>query len=623
VSFQIPNSTDVPQSARYGVGALARIYSSDIQIMSAIGDGVAVISGVQLVPGTTAGTVKVNAGRVVYSTGSLDIAAQDNIACVSNATTNPRWVIYELDTSGVLQANVGAAAALPIPPVVTTGRVVVGAVLIPPSATTVNATLTADDGAAKILDKRWFRIAPEVAFYQPIYTTVTDGVTYANSTTIAAASNNVNINTLTGTQSVTVASTTGFLTKGAFRVTIGASSFVISYNGTDATHFLNCSSAPAGSPSQVLLTGQTVSNAAIITSLTAAFTAANVNSYVTGSALLPVINGNTAANITAVGDAGTAGTWADITRVATGAGTAQTFKFAQVTFTYTRPAWARWLRVYMVSAGGGGGSGSRVANITTAAHGGGGGASGGTTDVTLYAPSLPSSVVVVTGMGGPGGTAVSTNANGNTGCAGSNSTIDGFGVVCSGGAAGVGGITGGAAGGLTGGGNRTGGFTSYVRASVWSAPSGAVTAGGGKGADGTAPAAATNGASTNQGPGSGGGGGGNSAASALQAAGDGGAGEQLFGIFGASTVGGAHSATVGANGPDGSGNAGDIAGAPIGGGGGAGGSGSNLANTAGGTGGKGANWGGGGGGGGNGVSTGASGAGGQGGDPCVLIVAMP
>ena len=86
--------------------------------------------------------------------------------------------------------------------------------------------------------------------------------------------------------------------------------------------------------------------------------------------------------------------------------------------TWTKPATASVVRIFIIGAGGGGGSGRRGAAST--ARGGGGGGSGGAVInyVTMPASVFASTESVVVAGGGAGGVSVSTNdTNGNAGSA--------------------------------------------------------------------------------------------------------------------------------------------------------------------------------------------------------------
>lgn len=86
----------------------------------------------------------------------------------------------------------------------------------------------------------------------------------------------------------------------------------------------------------------------------------------------------------------------------------------QTTFTWTKPANAKFARIILQGAGGGGGGGG---THSTTPYGGGGGASGGYTDVTISVFDITSATVRVGigGSGGVGGTTTTATAGGTGG----------------------------------------------------------------------------------------------------------------------------------------------------------------------------------------------------------------
>ena len=88
-------------------------------------------------------------------------------------------------------------------------------------------------------------------------------------------------------------------------------------------------------------------------------------------------------------------------------------------FTWTKPAGAKWVRVYVMHSGGGGGSGGRYA--TTSGRCGGSGGSGGHYSLGEFdAASLPTNVSINVPAGANGGASVLTDTT--AGNAGSNSS---------------------------------------------------------------------------------------------------------------------------------------------------------------------------------------------------------
>jgi hypothetical protein len=109
------------------------------------------------------------------------------------------------------------------------------------------------------------------------------------------------------------------------------------------------------------------------------------------------------------------------------------------TYTWTKPAGAKWVEIWLYGAGGGGGSGGRFATSSGRAGGGGGG--GGSYVIARVAASaLAATQTVVVGAGGlPGPSVTIDNTNGNSNTNGSNTTFSIFTAV--GGGFGQGGST--------------------------------------------------------------------------------------------------------------------------------------------------------------------------------------
>lgn len=299
--------------------------------------------------------------------------------------------------------------------------------------------------------------------------------------------------------------------------------------------------------------------------------------------------------------------WDDVwTTISASGSDVQAYKTAG-TFTWTKPAGAKAVFVYVVGGGGGGGSGA-VNQTSSIRGGGGGGSAGGFTQSWMNAADLPSTVTVTVGAGGAGGAsrAAGVAQAGNVGVSGTATT---FGVYLRG-APGVNGN----AGTLSGGGGGGSGTTISLFGSY-----GLTTLGGGPGAAGTA-ANANDGSSFQGMPGQGGGGGAGQTAAVTTPTNGGNGGGKLAAL---STNSGTGAVVLGGVGGNGTTQTAATAGTAtyawgyVGTGGGGG---FYRTATNGGTGGAGGAPGGGGGGGGASDISNASGAGGQGGAGYCLVI---
>jgi len=614
MGFDIPNSTDVPQTAVYGNGAMAKPFRSDIAIIEAALEGYRPVSGCQVTPGTNVGTVQVAAGTAIFADQAKTVAAANNIACCANAdTTNPKWILYELDTSQVLQANIGTANANPIPPTPTAGRVVLAAVFVPANATQVDAAISVATGSlAKIIDKRAARsISNDYQFYKPTYQTVTDGVTRNTSTTWNGGA--INLNTLTGTQNATLTSTAGLPTSGAVVLVHAATDYVITYNGISGNNLQNSTSytanTGAAAPNVTVANGDAVSNNKIITSATASYWPQHYGSYITGSGTQIQTKGTAAAQLgMALAIPGGGGYFGYVAAGTLATGSALTLTTAQLAYNLVAVPGIKSLDVWAIAAGGGGCSGAVSANITTNANGGGGGGPGGVSHFTISAvDALQDGATVlnfVTTQGGRGGATAggAANAGGDGGQPYMYTSATHI-IQLAG--------PGKGATSTTGGNNGWG--TESAAGSTYKGGNGAV---GGTGAATTGYSSKDVGPCTP--PGGGGGGGLTGSGSAYLAAAGGGNGWDIGFVGNSANGGGAGGqGNVGGNGNSASFYSTSF---PIFGGGGGGGGGRNTNNVNGGAGGTGGNFGAGGGGGGNACGTGLAGAGGDGGDGCILVI---
>jgi len=202
------------------------------------------------------------------------------------------------------------------------------------------------------------------------------------------------------------------------------------------------------------------------------------------------------------------------------------------TFTWTKPAGAKWVEVMMWGGGGGGGSGARQAT-SSGRSGGSGGSGGGYAILRFPASNLGATQTVVVGAGGAGGASVTVDStNGNNGSVGGDSTFFGYRAI--GGSPGLAGNT---TGSVSGGSGRVGFNNAQTLGNQGSTGGQGATGAGGAGTSMATTAAnfATSGA---------GGGAGASAASTTAAAGGAGGQKNAAGT----TYSGQISATAGGTG---------------------------------------------------------------------------
>lgn len=143
VVFLIPNEADAPVNV-----SQAEPDSGDFKVIAAAANLEGVLTG--LVTTEKAGTpnmsVDITSGTILYQ-GSTAIAfAGGNQAIGAAHATLPRFDLVYITSGGASGVLAGTAAAKPVFPAITSGKVVIAAVYVPPTVTTI---LNAD-----IIDKR-------------------------------------------------------------------------------------------------------------------------------------------------------------------------------------------------------------------------------------------------------------------------------------------------------------------------------------------------------------------------------------------------------------------------------------------------------------------------------------
>jgi hypothetical protein len=146
---------DIPNKGAAAHEDQARVDSGDVDILVAAHHGTGVLEGCAVAAqGAPNRTVQVAAGVVAIQTELVAVAAVASLSLGTADGTNPRWVLVWVDAAGVVTANAGTAAALPLYPTITVDgsghltRAVLAAVFDPANNATIVAT--------QITDKRVF-----------------------------------------------------------------------------------------------------------------------------------------------------------------------------------------------------------------------------------------------------------------------------------------------------------------------------------------------------------------------------------------------------------------------------------------------------------------------------------
>lgn len=138
----------IPNEAAASFPAQAEPDSVDFDIVTAAANAYGVVSGCACTPASSGVTL-----GVAVASGSVHVGSSTPVA-VTGATvtpgaahaTNPRFDLITANTSGTLAVVAGTAAAAPVFPAIPASRVVLAAVYIPATATSITA--------ANLVDKR-------------------------------------------------------------------------------------------------------------------------------------------------------------------------------------------------------------------------------------------------------------------------------------------------------------------------------------------------------------------------------------------------------------------------------------------------------------------------------------
>lgn len=134
----------IPNAQTISNKALSRVYQIDIDVESLTEYGTGWFSGCALTAQSSPDmTRQLSSGIVIINKTRVNVSGQ-NTSTITPDTTLPLWVLYEIDTSGVVHVTHGTPATDPLIPGYTNNRAVIGADYILANQSSISGTLDRD-----------------------------------------------------------------------------------------------------------------------------------------------------------------------------------------------------------------------------------------------------------------------------------------------------------------------------------------------------------------------------------------------------------------------------------------------------------------------------------------------
>lgn len=151
---------EIPSATLAAYPAMSRYYAADVQIQEAAAEGNFVVVG-GIVTAGSGYTVSISQFLGSASRRRFSVVAGTNLSVGAGAdATNPKWILVELSPGNTVTFTHGSAAASPIVPDTTAGRVAVATLYVPANANSFEAWQGSADGKGQIISKRVVRGHP-------------------------------------------------------------------------------------------------------------------------------------------------------------------------------------------------------------------------------------------------------------------------------------------------------------------------------------------------------------------------------------------------------------------------------------------------------------------------------